>query len=652
MRHFSAGIFFILMMICKCSVAQEIYDPSYLEKIISLEQISQEPVISFRESSLTENYNLNYLNAYWEIDPAIYYIKGALTYYFQPVNDPLTAISFDFSDSLLFSGFVYHGDTSFNVTRPGNNIIELHLPQSIGAGIQDSIILCYEGKPPSTGFGSFVQETHNEAPILWTLSEPYGASDWFPCKNSLADKIDSIDIFIKAPIGNHAGTAGKLTSETAVDNGNNTLIHWRHRYPIATYLIGIAVTNYSVIHQSVLLNSGKSVPVLQYIYPEDSASYMNDTTLIGKFIKLYSDLFGDYPFANEKYGHAQWNWGGGEEHQTMSFVFNAGFFELVAHELGHQWFGDKITCGSWTDIWLNEGFATYLSGLSYEYIAPVYWIPFLDTQQGRAFKDSTGSVFCEDTTDVARIFSGSLSYAKGSYLLHMLRWKMGDEAFFNAIENYINDPDLCYGFARTQNLKDHLESESGQNLDEFFNDWFYGKGYPTYYVKWANLADGKVNIALHQTQNHPSVSFFEMPVPVLLKDATHDTTIVIQNNANDLTYQEGPFSFTPDSIFIDPGFWLLAKKKPSVYDVSLSNIINIFPNPASDAITVSYHGDEDAIQHITIYNVSGKKMKAITTAVTGAYNPITIDISNLSGGYYFLEVQTSKNKYVERMVKF
>ncbi|MGB3076825.1 MAG: hypothetical protein WBB36_15960, partial [Chitinophagales bacterium] len=121
MRHFSAGIFFILMMICKCSVAQEIYDPSYLEKIISLEQISQEPVISFRESSLTENYNLNYLNAYWEIDPAIYYIKGALTYYFQPVNDPLTAISFDFSDSLLFSGFVYHGDTSFNVTRPGNN---------------------------------------------------------------------------------------------------------------------------------------------------------------------------------------------------------------------------------------------------------------------------------------------------------------------------------------------------------------------------------------------------------------------------------------------------------------------------------------------------------------------------------------------------
>lgn len=652
-RQFPASVFIIallLMMTGRIS-AQQLFDPAYLEKIIHQEQFANKSVIAFRESSVTDNYELTYLKACWEIDPAVYYIKGALTYYFQPVAVALTVISFDLSDSMTFRYFVYHGDTIFNFSRPGNNIVELHLPNSVSAGNLDSVTLYYEGRPVSTAFGSFAQETHNDIPILWTLSEPYGASDWFPCKNSLADKIDSTDIYIKTPAVNHAGSAGTLVAETLVDGNATKIIHWRHRYPIATYLIGIAVTDYAVIRQSVLLNSGKTVPVLQYVYPEDSAAYMNDTTLIGKFMILYSDLFGDYPFADEKYGHAQWNWGGGEEHQTMSFVYNPGFFELVAHELAHQWFGNKITCGSWKDIWLNEGFATYLSGLCYENIAPDYWIPFLDTQQGRAFKDSTGSVFCEDTTDVARIFSGSLSYGKGAYLLHMLRWKLGDETFFNAITSYINDAQLCYGFATTSDLKQHLESASGQNLDEFFNDWFYGKGYPTYYSTWANLADGSVNIALHQTQNNAAVDFFEMPVPIRLTGEGHDTTVIIQHNANDLTYHAGPFSFTPDSILVDPFLWLLAKKKPATYDARLANIINLYPNPAGNSVSVSFHGDQAAIVQITIFDLSGKRMKLITPSASGAYQPLWIDISNLSGGYYLLEIITEKNKYVESLVK-
>ncbi|MEO6168857.1 MAG: M1 family aminopeptidase [Chitinophagales bacterium] len=653
MRRFNSKLFlFLLVMISGRAIAQEIFDPQYLEKIILQEQKSGRSKIFFRESAITDDYDLNYMRAWWEIDPAVYYIKGALSYYFHPVNTAITAISFDLSDSLLFTYFVYHGDTSYNFTRPGNNIVECQFPQSIASAQQDSITLCYEGKPASTAFGSFEQETHNDQPIIWTLSEPYGASDWFVCKNSLADKIDSIDIFIKTPTNYHAGTAGILMSETPVSGSNDKIIHWRHRYPIATYLIGVAVTNYAIIHQNAALSSGKNVPVLQYLYPEDSAAYMNDTTLIVKFLQLFSNLFGDYPFADEKYGHAQWNWGGGEEHQTMSFVVNAGSFELIAHELAHQWFGDKVTCGSWTDIWLNEGFATYLSGLSYENIGPLYWMPFKITQRDRALKDSTGSVFCDDTTDVSRIFNSSLSYSKGAYLLHMLRWKMGDEIFFNAVSAYVNDPDLCYGFARTADLQQHLESVSGQDLDEFFEDWFYGKGYPTYYFKWANLPDGKVNIAIHQTQNHPSVSFYEMPVPIRLKDETHDTTIVIQNNANDLTYLTGPFSFLPDSIFFDPELWLLAKSKPPVYDPLLSDLLTIFPNPATDAITISYHSNEDALQQITLYDISGKRMKELFTASTGSYNPVTLDISNLSGGYYFLEIITTANKYVERIVKF
>lgn len=651
-KRFFTVVFFMAILTVHHCFAQKVYDPEFLERIVQGEKEAADFIISFRESSATDNYNLYYMRANWEVDPAVNYIKGAITYYFQPVASPISNLIFDCSDSLLFNGFVYHGDTTDNYIRAGDNTVQLQLPQSIAMGIHDSLTLLYEGKPPATGFGSFTQDFHNDVPILFTLSEPYGASDWFPAKNSLNDKIDSIDIFVKVPAGNHVGTSGVLMDEIPVDGGQNILVHWRHRYPIATYLIGLAVTNYAIVHQNALLSSGTTVPVLQYIYPEDSAAYVSDTTLIIKFLQLYSDLFGDYPFANEKYGHAQWNFPGGEEHQTMSFVSNAGFFELIAHELGHQWFGDKITCGSWSDIWLNEGFATYLSGLAYEYIAPEYWLPFKDTQQGRAFKDSTGSVFCDDTTVVERIFSASLSYSKGAYLLHMLRWKLGDAIFFSALNNYITDVSLCYGFARTSDLKQHLETASGENLDEFFNDWFYGKGYPTYSVRWANLANGKMNIALHQSQSHPSVSFFEMPVPLLLKDAMHDTTIVIQNDANDLTYEVGPLSFEPDSIFIDPELWLLAKKKPALYDASLATLINVYPNPATDQVNISYYGNADAVNSIRIFDAAGRMMKEIQSTNSGGYYPLTVDISNLTGGYYLLEITTGSNRFVKSIAKF
>jgi aminopeptidase N len=450
----------------------------------------------------------------------------------------------------------------------------------------------------------------------------------------------------------HAGAAGILVSETPISGTDEKMIHWRHRYPIANYLIGVAITNYAVINEIALLHSGDSVKIINYIYPEDSAIYAANPPVAIPFLQLYSDYFGDYPFKEEKYGHAQFNWGGGMEHQTMSFVYGLEYYELVAHELAHQWFGNKVTCGSWQDIWLNEGFATYLSGLCYEQLAPQYWTLFKQGRQASAFTDSTGSVFCEDTSDVSRIFSGSLTYSKGAYLLHMLRWKLGDEIFFKGVYEYINDTTLCYGFARTDDLVQHLEAASGQQLDEFFNDWFYGEGYPTYHLKWAKLPDNKLNIAIHQTQNNPTVSYFEMPVPLLLKNALHDTLVVIQNDANDLTYTIGPLSFIPDSIFFDPDLWLLAKKDTPQYDPMLSQLVAIYPNPASDAITIIFHGDQEVVEEITLFDLTGKKMISLNTAAASFYDPVTIDISNLSGGYYLVNLRTNKQQYVQRMVKF
>ena len=209
---------------------------------------------------------------------------------------------------------------------------------------------------------------------MWSLSEPYGSRDWWPCKNGLDDKADSIDVFITNPIAYKAASNGILQSETPVSGGTKLLTHWKHRYPIATYLICFAVTNYSVFNRSVNLSTGV-LPMQTFCYPEDSTSFSNGTINTLNAMQLFDTLFYlPYPFMNEKYGHVQFGWGGGMEHQTSTFVVSIDE-SLCAHELAHQWFGDKITCGSWKDIWLNEGFATHLASMYMENKYPANYLP-------------------------------------------------------------------------------------------------------------------------------------------------------------------------------------------------------------------------------------------------------------------------------------
>jgi len=204
--------------------------------------------------------------------------------------------------------------------------------------------------------------------------------------------------------------------------------------------VAIAVTNYAEYSDWLELEDGRKIEILNFVYPENLEKAKTETPVTAEMIALYNRLIGEYPFADEKYGHAQFGWGGGMEHQTMSFMYNFGF-ELVAHELAHQWFGDYITCGSWQDIWLNEGFATYLSGLVYENLLDGYWWPqFKKLNVERIVSQPGGSVYVKDTTNIETIFSGRLSYSKGAWILHMLRWTLGDEAFFEGMKSYFIIP--------------------------------------------------------------------------------------------------------------------------------------------------------------------------------------------------------------------
>ncbi|MEP6647161.1 MAG: M1 family aminopeptidase [Saprospiraceae bacterium] len=567
--------------------------------------------------------DMHYQVMHWEIDPAVKYIKGTITYYFKSKVNGLTQLVLDFSDSLNLSS-IHRNGTPLSFLRTPDQLLTIDLGRTLNENDRDSLTISYDGIPPSNGFGSFEIGTHAGAPILWTLSEPYGSRDWWPSKMDLIDKIDSLDIYITTPLGQLAASNGKLIS---IDTVNGKLVHhWRHRHPINNYLVALAVTNYAAYNQYVPLPNGDSIQVLNYVYPESLAQSQQSTLSTVDIMKFYNDRFIIYPWADEKYGHAQFGWGGGEEHQTMAFM--GGFsFSLISHEMAHQWFGDKVTCGTWEDIWLNEGFATYLAGLCLEEFSPnEFWPQWKTSTSNSAMSAPGGSVFVDDTTSVNRIFSGRLSYNKGGYVLHMLRWVMGDNDFFQAVRNYLNG---AGDFATTKEFQDFLENQSGLNLDEFMADWFYGQGYPSYQLKWTHQADSLV-LTLGQTQSHPSVSFFEMPVPVLVKLNGVDTIFVLNHTANNQRFSIFVGNKSVDSLAIDPELWLLSKNNTIEQVItatgepaSIGNF-NLYPNPAHDFIQIV---SSFPVKFIEAIDVNGQKFRIPVT-------DLKIDISRFIPGLY------------------
>lgn len=502
----------------------------------------------------SNNFDVKYYRCEWEVDPAVNHIKGNVTPYFV-MSTAGNSITLDLSSVLTVSAVKQRGSNVAFVHAGDALTITLQTPLAQGA--KDSVTISYEGTPTPVN-APFVAGTHGPSatPVIWTLSEPYGSRDWWPCKNGLDDKADSVDIYITHPAVYKAASNGLLQSETAIA-GSQTRTHWRHRYAIASYLVAFAVTNYNVLDNSVLIG-GTNVPFKTYCYPESQVTFQNGVQNTLNAMVQFSNLFGDYPFKNEKYGHVQFGWGGGMEHQTCSFMGSMAE-TLIAHELGHQWFGDKVTCGSWQDIWLNEGFATHLASIYTEAKYPGNTKTTRTNEINSITSQPGGSVWVDNVNDVNRIFSNRLSYLKGSHLLYMLRWILSDATFFTAVNNYINDPALAYGYVTTANLKSHLEAASGKDLTYFFNQWFTGEGYPSYQVEWYPVGN-TVQVKLSQTQSHASVSFFQLPVPLLFRNAnTNQQKLVVLNNTGNGQFFVDNLGFEATEVIFDPDVWLITR---------------------------------------------------------------------------------------------
>lgn len=621
--------------------AQSGYDPNATARIAAREA---GPVIVGQDRSgapPTRGYDLKYMRCAWEVDPSVHYISGSVTSWFEATS-ALEQVVFDLSDDLDVASVTMHGEPLTFTHGQQNNKLAITLPQALAPGTLDSVTVSYSGVPSNTGFGSFVTSTHAGIPILWTLSEPYGAQDWWPTKEDLNDKVDSIDCLVTTPLGYRAAGNGMLVGADTV--AAQVTWHWKHRYPIAHYLIAMAVTDYAVNELYVQLGED-SLLMLTYAYPEQYEAAVDAATDVLPVIVLFDSLFGPYPYPGEKYGHADFNWGGGMEHQTMSFL---GTYQkdVVCHELAHQWFGNKVTHHSWAEIWLTEGFATYLSGLYYEFLNDYYWAGWKRSKINGVVSEPGGSVFCTDTTTVGRLFDARLTYNKAAMVLHMLRWVCGDEAFFQGARNYLADPQLAYKTATTADLQAHLEATSGLDLTEFLEDWYVGEGFPSYNANWSQQPDGDVSVLLSQITSHPSVSFFKLPVPLRFYGAGQDSTVVLDHTINEQQFLFH-LPFDVDSVVVDPDDWLI-RGESLVTNVSAptdtAQLMHVYPNPAHTFIAWQQSG-QTLFHWASVVDATGSRL------FWEPANQGRLDISNLPAGMYVLELVASDQVRRVRFIK-
>jgi aminopeptidase N len=635
------------MLIFSKVFAQSTAYPEKVAAIAEMERDSHARLMGTNNvSAPSGNYDVKYYRCEFEVDPAVRFIKGKITVYYT-VTISSNSISLDLTQ-VLSADSIRQRNNSL-VFQHSNDILQVNLSSAVNAGTLDSFSVYYHGVPASTGFGSFIQSSHSGIPVMWTLSEPYGSRDWWPCKNGLDDKADSIDVIITHPAIYKSASNGLLQSEKI--SGLQMVTHWKHRYPIASYLICFAVTNYSVFNNFVLLGN-TSLPMVTYCYPESLALFQNNTPGVLSSLQYFHKTFGDYPFLKEKYGHVQFGWGGGMEHQTSTFIVTPEE-SLMAHELGHQWFGDKVTCAAWKDVWLNEGFATHLASMYMEQKYPV------NVKANREFEINyitnlpNGSVRVDDTTNVNRIFSTRLSYFKGSHLLYMLRWILGDSVFLKGVKNYHNDPALQYGYVKTTDLKSHLEKASGKDLTYFFDQWYSGEGYPSYNVQWSQLGDAYVKIKMNQVTSHPSVTFFALPVALKFKNATKEKTIVVDNKTNGEIFFKN-IGFIADTVLVDPDYWLITKNNSTQKVIDNSggpNVFQVFPNPVQDKLFVYIRNYSLPAANILVYNSAGQLVYKNRVLVAGSQFS-EIQFETFARGIYFIRIGSGNDiKFVKKIVK-
>lgn len=583
---------------------------------------------------------------------------GKVTTIAQVIAVPFDTYAFELHTNVVLDSVKVNGVLK-NVTSNGDSRL-VDLAGNLNLNDIFTAEIFYHGSASSgggffSGISNAQSNNYSNSRTTWTLSEPYSALEWWPCKQLLTDKIDSSDVWITVASNLKAGSNGNLVNITDVQGGKKRY-EWKSRHPIDYYLISAAVSTYQEfnVYAHPAAIAPDSVLIQNYLYNDADVldDWQTNLEKTADIIEHFSDLYGLYPFYNEKYGHCQAPLGGGMEHQTMT---TCGFFNiwLISHELGHQWWGDNVTCANWGHIWVNEGFASYSEFLSYSAFYPASAVTWMEDVHANVLSEPDGSVFCPDTTDENRIFDSRLTYDKGGAIIHTLRFEVNnDSLFFASLRQY--QTQFANGTAVAEDVQGIFENVTGLTLTDFFSQWFYGEGFPTFNINW-NQENGQTILKLSETVSMPNVTpFFKTSLELKLNSPQGDTTVRVFLSQNGDIFHFN-WDNTLNGIETDPNQWVLNMDGALVKDTSLHALpsgmeentttpLAIYPVPAKDQLVISA---AKAVKNITVYDMAGRQINTYT----GTGEKTTLDISNLTTGAYIVEVRFMGNAMpVKRLI--
>ncbi len=551
-------------------------------------------------------YDARFYDLVLDLSPTTRRLTGIATIEAEVVGVSLSSLDLDLSWSMTVTA-VRSGGVAVSSSR-NSTILTVTLDRSYSTGEIVTVEVEYFGNPAG---GSFGWETHLGKHLVWTLSEPYGARDWWPCKDLNTDKADSVALHVTVPENLVVASNGTLEQVTVPGAGLKTY-HWTERYPIATYLVSVTAYPYTVFYDEYVSAQGDTVPLEYFVFPDQLAAATAGYADVPQMMSVFAELYGEYPYLGEKYGHAQFLWGGGMEHQTCSsMIYNRYPEYLISHELAHQWMGDLITCADFSHIWINEGFATW---------SEAYWLEkSVGAEAYRAAMNNTrftggGTVIVEDPNDFAGIFNYFLTYQRASWVPHMLRHVVGEADFLAGLQ--LLRTEFGYSGATTADVQGVFETTSGLDLTDFFQQWIYGEYFPIYRMSWTATGQGggqdRVNLRIQQTQDNTGL--FNMPLDVRVTTSLGDTTLVVQNSLAEQWYELVVNGDVLD-VQLDPDSWVLR----TVEDGGVSEVPaglaaglelrGITPNPFNPATMVSFYLGTQTEVRLDIHDVAGRLIK-------------------------------------------
>ncbi len=523
-----------------------------------------------------------------------------------------------------------------------DSILTINLNSPLGVGDTGVVTVYYHGRPQSGGgvFGGglrFAYGTH----LAFVDDEPYGAKRWLPLYDLPTDKA-LVDQYITVPVGYTVIANGELVDSTI--NGSTVTFHWRENYPIANYLIVFAAADFFAVMEDSAFINGEYLPVKHWVHTSDTSWLRDKFVRTPDMLQFLSEIYGTYPYMGEKYAHVAAPIGGAMENQTNTFIntsagWGSNWDWVIVHEMGHQWWGDWVTLGTWADIWLNEGFATYTEALWWEHR---YGNSGLRAYVSQIFETYLhGEPYPPYPVYDPNYMWGVVVYEKGASVLHMLRYIVGDSAFFQILRTY--GERYAYGNAITSEFIEIVDLIAGQDLGWFFDEWVFAPGHPVYEYSYSSYPAGgdtfRMEITINQVQSHAfGVPTYKMPIEFKIVTDSGYEYVTLWDSLDTQTFTVFVNGY-PRSLEFDPNQWILEEHTfVGVQESSGETTVSSSMGRDYLYLGVSYNRPVN----IRVYDLTGRVVKNVKLS-PGVEK---IRISDLRPGIYYAVFDRKKIRFI------